>query len=66
MKGGCSCAGTIVTGGVVVKYGENEIIKVVPGRDKQALILLNALKERIPDLDTEIPDIYKESTRILN
>ena len=66
VKGGCSCAGTIVTGGVVVKYGENEIIKVVPGRDKQALILLNALKERIPDLDTEIPDIYKESTRILN
>ena len=66
VKGGCSCAGTIVTGGVVVKYGANEIIKVVPGRDKQALILLNALKERIPDLDTEIPDIYKESTRILN
>ena len=65
VKGGCSCAGTIVTGGVVVKYGDNEIIKVVPGSEKYAPKLLNALKEQIPDLNTEIPDIYRDSTRIL-
>ncbi len=64
VKSGC-CTGGIVTGGVVVKYGENEIIKIVPGNERYAPKLLNALKEQIPDLNTEIPDIYKNSTRIL-
>ena len=49
----------------MVKYGDNEIIKVVPGSEKYAPKLLNALKEQIPDLNTEIPDIYRDSTRIL-
>ena len=43
VKGGCSCAGTIPSGGVA--------------------ILLEALKERIPDLDMTVPEIYKNRTR---
>ena len=63
LKGGCSCAGTIFTGGLVVRYGENEVIKIIPGNEKYAARILDALKEKLPGLDTEIPDIYKNRTR---
>lgn len=65
LKGGCCCAGTIISGGVVVKYGDNEVIKIIPGNEKYAPKLLDALKEKLPELDTEIPEIYRKSTRIL-
>ena len=63
VKGGCSCAGTIFSGGVVVTYGENGVIKIIPGNEKYAARILDALKEKLPDLNTEIPDIYKNRTR---
>ena len=65
VKGGCSCAGTIVTGGVVVRYGDNEVIRIIPGSEKHAPRLLAALKERLPDLDTEVPETYRNCTRKL-
>ena len=65
VKGGNCCTGTIITGGVVIRYGENEIIKIIPGSERHAHRLMEALKERLPDLDTEIPEIYRGSTRKL-
>ena len=63
IKGGCSCAGTVFSGGVVVTYGENGVLKVIPGNEKYVARILDALKEKLPGLDTEIPDIYKNRTR---
>ena len=63
VKGGCSCAGTIPSGGVVITYGGKGVIKIIPGNEKNATKLLEALKERIPDLDMTIPEIYKNRTR---
>ena len=63
VKGGCSCAGTIPSGGVVITYGGKGVIKIIPGNEKNAAILLEALKERIPDLDMTVPEIYKNRTR---
>ena len=63
VKGGCSCAGTVPAGGVVITYGESGVIKVVPGSDQKAKKILEVLKERIPGLDTEIPEIYRNRTR---
>lgn len=39
--------------------------KVLPGSGKQGIRLLALLKERIPGLDTEVPEIYRSSTRKL-
>ena len=36
---------------------------MIPGNEKNAAILLEALKERIPDLDMTVPEIYKNRTR---
>jgi hypothetical protein len=63
VKGGCSCAGTIPSGGVVITYGDKGVIKIIPGNEKNAAKLLEALKERIPDLDMTVPEIYKNRTR---
>ena len=63
VKGGCSCAGTIPSGGVVITYGSKGVIKIIPGNEKNAAKLLEALKERIPDLDMTVPEIYKNRTR---
>ena len=63
IKGGCSCAGTIPSGGVVITYGEKGVIKVIPGNEKNAVKMLEVLKERIPGLDMTIPEIYRSRTR---
>ena len=63
VKGGCSCAGTIPSGGVVITYGDKGVIKIIPRNEKNAAKLLEALKERIPDLDMTVPEIYKNRTR---
>ena len=63
IKGGCSCAGTIPSGGVVITYGEKGVIKIVPGNEKNAARILEALKERIPNLDMTVPEIYRGLTR---
>ena len=63
VKGGCSCAGTIPTGGVVITYGEKGVIKIIPGNEKNAEKVLTTLKERKPDIDTTVPEIYRGRTR---
>lgn len=63
LKGGCSCAGTVPAGGVVITYGESGVIKVIPGNEKNAARMLEALKDRIPDLDMTVPEIYRGRTR---
>ena len=63
VKGGCSCAGTIPTGGVVITYGEKGVIKIIPGNEKNAEKILTTLKERKPDIDTTVPEIYRGRTR---
>ena len=63
VKGGCSCAGTIPTGGVVITYGEKGVIKIIPGNEKNAEKILSTLKERKPDIDTTVPEIYRGCTR---
>lgn len=63
VKGGCSCAGTIPTGGVVITYGEKGVIKIIPGKEKNAEKILTTLKERKPDIDTTVPEIYRGRTR---
>ena len=63
VKGGCSCAGTIPTGGVVITYGEKGVIKIIPGNEKNAEKILTTLKERRPDIDTTVPEIYRGRTR---
>ena len=47
----------------VFSYGGKGVIKIIPGNEKNAAILLEALKERIPDLDMTVPEIYKNRTR---
>ena len=63
IKGGCSCAGTIPSGGVVITYGDKGVIKIIPGNEKNAGRILETLKERIPDLDMTVPEIYRGRTR---
>ena len=63
VKGGCSCAGTIPTGGVVITYGEKGVIKIIPGNEKNAEKILSTLKERKPDIDTTVPEIYRGRPR---
>ena len=63
VKGGCSCVGTIPSGGVVITYGDGGVIKIIPGNEKNAAKILTALKERIPDLDMTVPEIYRGRTR---
>ena len=63
VKGGCSCAGTIPSGGVVITYGDKGVIKIIPGNEKNAGRILETLKERIPDLDMTVPEIYRGRTR---
>ena len=63
VKGGCSCAGTIPMGGVVITYGEKGVIKIIPGKEKNAEKILTTLKERKPDIDTTVPEIYRGRTR---
>ena len=63
VRGGCSCAGTIPSGGVVITYEGNGVIKIIPGNEKNAAKLLEALKDRIPNLDMTVPEIYKNRTR---
>ena len=63
VKGGCSCAGTIPTGGGVITFGEKGVIKIIPGNEKHAEKILTTLKERKPDIDTTVPEIYRGRTR---
>ena len=63
IKGGCSCAGTYPSRGVVIAYGNDGILKLIPNREKEADELIAAIKSRIPDLDTEIPERYRNETR---
>ena len=63
IKGGCSCAGTYPSRGVVLSYGEGEILKLIPNKEKESDALISALKKRIVDLDTEIPEQYRKETR---
>lgn len=63
IKSGCSCAGTYPSRGVVVGYGEEGILKLIPNKEKNSDQIISLLKERIPGLDTEIPDLYKNETR---
>ena len=63
IKGGCSCAGTIPSGGVVITYGDKGVVKIIPGNEKNAVKMLETLKECIPDLDTTVPEIYRNRTR---
>ena len=63
VRGGTSCCSTITAGGTVITYGDGGVLKVLPGSGKQGIRLLSLLKERIPGLDTEVPEIYRNSTR---
>ena len=59
VKGGNSCCSTISTGGAVITYGDRQVLKILPGSGKQGTRLLELLKERIPGLDMEVPEIYR-------
>jgi hypothetical protein len=50
-------------GGVVITYGEKGVIKIIPGKEKNAEKILTTLKERKPDIDTTVPEIYRGRTR---
>lgn len=63
IKSGCSCAGTFPSRGVVVEYGDRQILKLIPNKEKVSEVIIGLLKDRIPGLDTEIPDLYKKETR---
>lgn len=63
IKGGCSCAGTYPSRGVVIAYGNGGILKLIPNREKEADELIAAIKSRVPSLDTEIPERYRNETR---
>ena len=63
IKSGCSCAGTYPSRGVVIGYGEKGILKLIPNKEKSSDQIISLLKERIPGLDIEIPDLYKNETR---
>lgn len=62
IKGGCSCAGNIPAAGVAIEY-DGGSFKIIPAHEKNVQKIIDTLKERIPGLDTEIPDIYKGRTR---
>lgn len=62
IKSGCSCAGSIPTAGVAVEY-DGGSLKIIPAHEKNVQKIIDTLNERIPGLDTEIPDIYKGRTR---
>lgn len=63
VKGGCSCAGTYPTRGVIVGYGEKGILKLIPNKEKNSDRIIDMLKSRISGLDTEIPELYRRETR---
>ena len=63
IKSGCSCAGTFPSRGVVVVYGENKVLKMIPNKERESEHIIALLKERLPGLDTEIPELYKKETR---
>ena len=63
IKGGCSCAGTYPSRGVVVAYEGGGILKLIPNRERETDELIAAIKDRIPGLDTEIPERYRSETR---
>lgn len=66
IKSGCSCAGTFPSRGVVVEYdmnGEKGVLKMIPNKEKESEQILAQLKKQIPDLLTDIPDLYKKETR---
>lgn len=62
MRTGC-CTGTWPKRGIVVCYGDNGILKIRPDKEKFAAPFLETLQKRIPGLDTEIPELYKNETR---
>lgn len=62
VRTGC-CTGTWPKRGIVICYGEKGILKMRPNKEKNAMVLLEALQEKIPGLDTEIPDLYRKETR---
>lgn len=62
IKGGCSCAGTYPSRGVVIVYGEG-VLKLVPNREREADRIIGRLKAVVPSLNTEIPEQYRNQTR---
>lgn len=63
IKSGCSCAGTFPSRGVVILYGDDQVLKLIPNKERESERILSLLKKRIPDLDTEIPALYQKETR---
>lgn len=63
IKSGCSCAGTFPSRGVVVEYGDRQILKLIPNKEKESDHIISLLKKRIPELDTGIPELYSKETR---
>ena len=47
----------------MITYGDGGVIKIIPGNEKNAGRILEALKERKPDLDMTVPEIYRGRTR---
>ena len=63
IKSGCSCAGTFPSRGVVVEYDDRQVLKLIPNKEKESDHIIALLNERVPGLDTEIPELYRKETR---